>query len=202
VGADEAHLDGELWPDYRLIITASDAGDEVLSAVPCPPPEPLPLRGRVHELDEHSWVWSTELTVDGARDAQWTAIKAARAGAEVAPLTVDGRTYDADPESQRRISGAVQLALIAALSVQVVSETPGESPTQEERLAALDAAGWSIDWTLADNSIATLTAAQIIAVGVSLGAHVSAAHATARALRAQIAAAGADEITSITWPAP
>lgn len=177
VGAGEAHLAGELWPDYLLVVTASDAGDELLSAVPCPPIEPLPRHGYVHTLDEQSWTWSAELTLEGARDARWQAIKADRAAAEVAPLVVAGRIYDADAESQRRIAGAVQLAVIAP-------------------------AGWEIAWTLTDNSVATLTAAEMIAVGVALGEQVAAAHATGRTLRAQLdAAETVSQINAVTWPA-
>ena len=163
------------------------------------PAQPSPW----HRWDRVAKVWTDPRSATALKADRWVGIKSARAAAEVAPLTVDGRTYDADPESQRRISGAVQLALIAALSVHVASATPGEPPTQAERLAALDAAGWSIDWTLANNAVATLTAAEVIAVGIALGAHVSAAHAAARLLRARIESAeDAPEINAITWPAP
>lgn len=121
--------------------------------------------------------WVDPRALADLRAARWAEIKRVRAVAEVAPLAVAGRVYDADAESQRRIAGAVQLAVIAP-------------------------PGWSIDWTLADNSVATLTAADVIAVGVALGAQVSAAHAVARVLRAQIdTAADAAAINAIQWPA-
>lgn len=130
------------------------------------------------EWNRAAKAWADPRTLAELRAARWAEIKLARAAAEAAPLAVDGRVFDADADSQRRIAGAVQLAVIAP-------------------------AGWSLDWTLADNTTATLTAAEVIAVGVALGQQVSAVHAVARLLRTQIESAeDAPEINAITWPAP
>ena len=65
------------------------------------------------------------------------------------------------------------------------------------------ASGWSIDWTLADNTVATLSAVELLAVGEALGDQISAAHACGRTLRTQLdAAASVAEINYITWPTP
>ena len=48
---------------------------------------------------------------------------------------------------------------------------------------------FSIDWTLADNTVRTLNAADMIAVGVALGQHVNACHERARVLRGEIESA-------------
>lgn len=111
-----------------------------------------------------------------AKAYKWTALKAARTVAEAASFTCDGSVYQADKE---RISGAVQLALLAQLAGQP----------------------FSIDWTLSDNSVRTLDAAQMIAVGVALGTVVSSIFDTARQLRIQLDAANTvEEVDAIGWP--
>jgi hypothetical protein len=99
---------------------------------------------------------------------------------EFGPFVCGGQTFDGDSESQRRIQGAAQLATLAQATGQP----------------------FSIDWTLADNTQATLTATEMIGVGVALGQHVNGAHGIARALRAQIdAATTPEELEAIQWPA-
>ena len=57
-----------------------------------------------------------------------------------------------------------------------------------------------IDWTLADNTVRTLSAADMIAVGVALGGHVAAQHEKARGLRVQIGGAGNQAgVLAIGW---
>ena len=59
----------------------------------------------------------------------------------------------------------------------------------------------SDDPWIADNSVRTLSAAQMVAVGVAAGQHVAAQRATARALREQIQAATTpQELEAIVWP--
>ena len=168
-----------LWPgDIDPTRVRVDIKADPLALVARIPPQPADVDGVEWVYDDVAGEWVGEQTLAGARALRWAQIKRSRAAAESAALTVDGRTFDADPDSQRRISGAVQLATLAP-------------------------AGWAIDWTLSDNTVATLGAAEIVAVGVALGAQVSAAHATGRALRAQLdAATTVAEINSITWPAP
>ncbi|MEO8296354.1 MAG: DUF4376 domain-containing protein [Burkholderiales bacterium] len=122
-----------------------------------------------------SGAWVDPRTIADLRAAKWVAIKVDRARAEAAPLVVAGCTFDAGPTSQQRIAGAVQLALIGG-------------------------AAFSIDWTLADNTVTTLSAPEMVAVGLALGAQVSAAHERARTLRTAIeAATTAAEVEAVVW---
>jgi hypothetical protein len=111
-----------------------------------------------------------------AKEQKWATLKDARTAAESAPFICDGSVYQADKE---RISGAVQLALLAQLAGQP----------------------FTIDWTLSDNTVRTLDAAQMIAVGVAMGTSVSAIFGTARSLREQLdAATTIVEVDAIGWP--
>ena len=98
-----------------------------------------------------------------AKYAQWEKVKQARAAVEYGGFTWDGSTFDSDAISQARIIGAVTLAQMNS--------------------------AFSIGWTLADNSVRTLSAADMIAVGIALGQHVNACHERARVLRGEIAVA-------------
>ena len=119
--------------------------------------------------------WVDNLTK--ARELQWTRIKAARDAAEFGGFTWDGSTFDSDLTSQSRIQGAAQLAGLAPMT-------------------------FSIDWTLADNSVRTLNAMQMIAVGEALGTHVATQHTIGRGLRAAIEAATTPTaIDAVVWPA-
>lgn len=130
----------------------------------------------------HTWNWTTkqwayDLSEDRAQ--AWSRIKSARESVEFGPFAWGGQTFDGDSESQRRIQGAAQLATLAQATGQP----------------------FSIDWTLADNTQATLTAAEMIGVGVALGQHVNGAHGIARTLRTQIdAATTPEELEAIQWP--
>lgn len=150
---------------------------EVIPYQPPPPPD----------TDLVTWVWDNtverymaEPTIAARRLEAWARIKKARVVAETAPVEVGGRVFDADPQSQLRISGAVQMAQLA------MSAGYGEV--------------WSIDWTLADNTSATLTAREAIDLGLAVAAQVSASHARSRLLRNSInAATTPDELAAITW---
>lgn len=114
-------------------------------------------------------------TLDDRKTQKWVEIRGARDAAEFGGFTWDGSTFDSDATSQSRIMGAAQLAQL--------------DPT------------FTVDWTLADNSVRTLSADDMVAVGVALGQHVATQHATARTLRAQIqAAATAAEVAAVVWP--
>lgn len=108
-------------------------------------------------------------------------IKRDRDLAEFGLLVWDGSTFNADPQSQARIQGA---ALLAAQAVQ-----RGEQLRRE--------------WTLADNSVRSLDAEELLALGRALGEQVDSAHATARALRAAIdTAQTVGEVDAVAWPVP
>ncbi len=131
----------------------------------------------------HRWDWSLKAWIDprtlsDLRAEKWADIKAQRDAVEFGGFDWDGSRFDSDAISQGRITGAVQLAQIA-----------GE--------------GWSIDWTLADNSVRTLSHTDMSAVGITLGEHVGHVHDIARELRVRInAAKSAEELDAITWTDP
>lgn len=99
---------------------------------------------------------------------------------------------DNDDSSKIKLTGAVSMAM----------------------LAAQFGAPFELAWTMADNSTATLTGAQVMQMGQEAGAFVGAVHAAARALKEQLdaievadgdieAAVAAVEAIDITvgWPA-
>lgn len=123
------------------------------------------------------------LTVDGLRMVIWEQTKAKR------DAVIDGGAasalgvVDSDAPSRSNISGAVLGALIAQSA----------------------SAPFTIEWTAKDNSVHTLDAAQMIALGLAVLSHVNAAHDNARALRSEIeAAADVSTLLSIDieagWP--
>ena len=135
---------------------------------------------RTWAWDEATRRWVAMPTLAALRAAKWEAMKAARDAAEWDGFTWDGSTFDSDTVSQGRIQGAVQLALLAAQADQP----------------------FAIDWTLADNTVRTLSGSDAVAVGLALAAHVEAAFARGRELRAEIeAAADAEALAAITWEA-
>jgi hypothetical protein len=90
-------------------------------------------------------------------------MKASRTLAEHGGFTWDGSVFDSDPTSQNRITGAVTLAML--------------SPA------------FAIDWTLADNTVRTLSQTDMMQVGAALGVHVGTQFAKAQAFRTLIYAA-------------
>lgn len=109
----------------------------------------------------------------------WAGIKYVRGVLEFGGFTWDNSAFDSDAQAQARIQGGVQLATIAAANNQP----------------------FSIDWTLADNSVRTLSSTEMVTVGFALAAHVQAVHTTARTLRSQIeAATTVAEVEAVTWP--
>lgn len=131
----------------------------------------------------HVWSWATKTWVDPRslpdfKAAKWAEIKRARDQAEFGGFTWDGSAFDSDPTSQSRIQGAAQLATLAQLASQP----------------------FSIDWTLADNTVRTLSAADMIAVGTAMGVHISTQHASGRVKRQQIdAASTVEEVNAVAW---
>lgn len=147
---------------------------------------PTCAAGQVPFWDGTAWAcqtWPPAPTLADLKAAKWATVKARRDQAEYGDFAWDGSTFNADVESRNRIMGAVQLAALAASAGQP----------------------YSVVWTLADNSTRTLDAADMIAVGSTLGARVGAAHANAASLRSAINAA-ADEAAldaidvSTGWP--
>lgn len=133
-----------------------------------------PLAGGSEAAD----VGGTPLEV--AKAQKWREILAERDRREFGTFVAGVYELDCDPKAQARIQGAVQLASLAAANGQP----------------------FSIDWTMADNTVVTLNAATMVGIGQALALHVGQVHATARALRSQIdAAATVAAVQEIAWPA-
>lgn len=112
------------------------------------------------------------------KDIKWARIKELRDAAEEAGFVWDGSTFDSDKTSQSRIQGAAQLATLAKINNQPLS----------------------IEWTLMNNGTRSLSADDMIAVGMALGAHINEQHVRARQLREQIEAATTPEqVQAVRW---
>lgn len=125
--------------------------------------------------DDQTAQWVDVRDLDTIKAAQWETIKAARSVAEYGGFAWDGSPFDSDPASQQRIIGASQLATLNPLAFE-------------------------IDWTLADNTVRTLNATEMNAVGIALGQHVNAQYVHARVLRQQIAdATTREQVEAVVW---
>lgn len=119
--------------------------------------------------------WQETATIEQARISAWASVKAARDAAEAADFAFGGVLYQPDVP---KITGAVLAALLPR--------------------AAEDA--FSINWTVSDNSVVTLDAAQVMALGLTLTARINAIHQRGRTLRALIDnAATPQEAYGHTW---
>lgn len=124
------------------------------------------------------------LPLTDVKAALWDAIKRLRDAHIDGGVIVPGvGRFDSDPLSRSNINGAVTMALIAQGASQP----------------------FAMDWKLADNTIATLDASQMIAVGVAVGGHVASCHANAQALG--LAIESAQDVTALNaieveagWP--
>ena len=125
-----------------------------------------------HIFNYETGLWSIDLTL--AKSLKWDEIKAAREAQEFGTFDWGGYTFQCDEVSQRRIQGAVQLATMDS--------------------------SMTLDWTLADNSVQTFSAADFLAIGQALAAHVNSGHVRSRQLRLDIDSATTEaEISAITW---
>lgn len=127
-----------------------------------------------HQFNYSTKQWEDPRTLADLKAEKWRNIKANRDAAEHGGFTWDGSVFDSDALSQQRITGAVTLAQMLPAFTTV--------------------------WTLANNSTRTLSAADMFAVGVALGVHVSTQFLQGQLLRAQIdEAATAQEVEAIHW---
>jgi len=124
----------------------------------------IPVKPSVHHVfDWAAKAWIDPRSLQDLKDARWAEVRRERDRDEFGGFSWDGSRFDSDALSQQRITGAVTLAMMNS--------------------------AFSIGWTLADNTMRTLNAADMIAVGVALGQHVNACHERARVLRREIEAA-------------
>ncbi len=140
-----------------------------------------PRAGEAHEmrLQGGALVWIDPRTISQAREDRWEVIKAARTAAIDAPLATPYGTFDCGPADRTNITDAITLLqTMASLG----------TPT-------------TVTFTLADNSVVTLTTEQMINVGLLLGQKIQSAYAIGRDLRAAIDnAASVEALESISWP--
>lgn len=125
--------------------------------------------------DNLSFSWVDARDLGRIKSDKWEEIKAARNNAELGGFEWNGSMFDSDETSQQRITIAAQIA----------AATPG----------------FSVDWTLADNTIRTLSGADMAAVCVAMGLHVNAQHVIGRTLRQQIDdAQDVEAVNQVKWP--
>ncbi|AYJ87677.1 DUF4376 domain-containing protein [Sphingomonas paeninsulae] len=117
------------------------------------------------------YVFSPVIVLSSTKAAMRNALSTLRDVMEWAGCATPVGRSDTTPDSQRKVNGAVTMALIAS--------TAG--------------APFSIDWTMADNSSATLDAQGMIALGVAVGRYVSACHDRGAVIKAAIDAAATIE---------
>ena len=106
-------------------------------------------------------------TLTELQAAAWSRIKAERDRREQSGTPYLGKILDSDEKSVTRISIAVQAAQAA-----ISAGTP-----------------FSLDWTMQDNSVITMTAAEVVGMSVALATHSNALHLAARAVHEKILAA-------------
>lgn len=113
---------------------------------------------------------------------KWAQVKAERSRREVATFSCAGLTYDCNVKA---ITGSALSAVIAknAIIGQIIGPP------------------WAQTWVLADNSVTTLNADQMIAVGQACKDYIAGLWATSQSLRDQInAAQTAEAVAAVTWP--
>ena len=173
-----AAMPGEFDPQRQRVQIVDDGmgGEAVPVVVSRLPPRP----DRV--VEGADWDWSDDAadwvllpTLDGLRARRWAALREQRNNLEVSPLRVDGMLFDVDERAVARIG----------LALKEADLTPG----------------WSEPWTLADDSISTITAPVLMRVLLALAARGRRLHRAGRALRQQLAeATTAAAIEAVTWP--
>lgn len=111
-----------------------------------------------------------EPSITDLREAHWADARRYRERCTNGGCVTSWGRVDTDDDSRLKISGAVQMAMLAQMA--------GDP--------------YSIDWTMSDNSQVTLDAVGMLQMGVSVGEHVKLCHANGTSIRTAIEAA-ADE---------
>lgn len=151
-------------PERAILLGVRYDGGYVVDGVFHPLPE-QPSRNHVFDYVLKQWV--DPRTIEQAREQKWQDVKFARELREFGTFVWDGSSFDCDQLSAQRIQGAAQLATLAK-----IGQTPFE-----------------IDWTLADNTVRSLSADDMIAVGQAMGVHINTLHGMSRLKREAINAA-------------
>lgn len=123
-----------------------------------------------------TWVDNRDLAT--AKADTWNAVRTARDANLAAGFMWNGHKFDSDDVSIQRIQGAVTLAQLAMGAGQ----------------------GFSIVWTLFDNSTLTLSGSDMISVYLALGSFTQSLFSAGVTLRQQIDVSTAtSQLNNITW---
>lgn len=124
----------------------------------------------------HKWVETRSL--EEAKADVWDEVKQKREQVICEDLETPYGVLQCRPKDRQNITDAILLA---------------------QALTAMDAPV-QIDWTMADNTVVTLSAEQLTNIGLILGQKVQAAHARARELRAAIEeCTSVAEVNALSW---
>lgn len=167
---------------YRVSHSDDGFGNTTPTVTRRLPPRPGGTSDLTWEWSIQEDCWKSVPTLAGAKASKWAEAKEARAAAEVAPITVNGLTYDADQGSTFKILGTVVRAMHA--QANAISD-------------------WQEEWTLADNTKVWLSAEALVEVGMTLGDRNSAIHRTSREIHDRIyACTSVSQVATISWSFP
>jgi hypothetical protein len=117
-------------------------------------------------------------SLDDLKKLKWSEIKLERDNFEFGSFIWNSHEFDSNQLAKQRI-------ILAVLGAQI---------------AIQNGATWSVDWTLKDNTQITLSASDIIQVGLAMGAHTEEAFTHASALKTLIESSKTkQELDNIVW---
>lgn len=117
-------------------------------------------------------------TLDQAKADKRAELKESRTDVVYSTFVWSGSPFDCNADSQALIQGAVLDSLVAAQLAQP----------------------FSVDWTLADNTVRTLSGSDVIQVGLAMSAWIRTNFSKGQALQSSIAAAtSVAQLESIQW---
>ena len=170
-------------PKYKLVCIEAAYGrkvGEIIAVSDDAPYRPGGPGGWMIDEGKAEWVENIPTLIE-LQAEKWEEIKAAREAAINSPISYLGKVYDFDVAGQKNLSDAV----IAAQSA-----------------AALSIPFSDVEWTLYDNTTATLTRDQLLAFPLAAGiVRKGAVHAYARTLRDEIFKPGATaaSVVAVKW---
>jgi len=122
--------------------------------------------------------WEDPRTLDEIKTLKKSELKVERDREDFGGFEWNGHRFDSNQISQQRIGLAIQEAMFCMSTGLPFSK----------------------DWTLENNTVITLTANDMIAVGLAMGQNIRAAHEKYRLLKQQLAAANTiEEIELVNW---
>lgn len=126
-----------------------------------------------HIWDKRAGQWTDPRTLQQRISIALESAKQQQSADDAAPITVGARTFDADAESRAKL---LEQAIAASIA----------------------GAAYSVDWLLADGTVARLTASDLKDVVAALAKRSADVHVQSRARKAQIQAArSVDELSAI-----